>query len=235
MKIPSLLRRQVLHFECAIEDAVRDFAGQVDDRARVLDAGAGESQYARWFSRQRYIAVDSATGDADWNYSGLDAICDLAALPFAERCFDAAINIVTLEHVKEPAIALREIARTLRPGAPLLLVVPFEWEVHQQPHDYFRFTRYGIGYLLRNAGFESPVIRPAGGYFRLLSRHLFNGLRFFMCGWRWALFPLAALLLGLPAAIAPLLDGLDENKDFTVGYICTARRADAPSLKMPPR
>ncbi len=224
MKVPAFLRRSVLHFECAIEDAVRHFAEGLEDGARVLDAGAGEGQYARRFSRSRYTAVDLAVGDPAWNYRGLDAFCDLSALPFADSRFDAAINIVTLEHLREPAAALREIARTLRPGALLLLIAPFEWEVHQEPHDYFRFTRYGLDLLLRGAGFEPAGIHPVGGYFRLLSRRLLNGLQFFTGGRRWVLFPMAAFVL-LPAAfVAPLFDGLDAKKAFTLGYICTARR-----------
>jgi SAM-dependent methyltransferase len=220
----------VLHFECAIEDAVRNFAAGLEDQARVLDAGAGQSQYAGWFSRQRYTAIDLASGDAAWDYSGLDAICDLAALPFADGCFDAAINIVTLEHVREPAAALREIARTLKPGAPLLLAVPFEWEVHQEPHDYFRFTRYGLDYLLQGAGFEHLEIHPAGSYFRLLSRRLFSGIQFFMSGWRWVFFPVAVLVLGLPAFAAPLFDRLDKTRAFTLGYICIARRGHSRTV-----
>lgn len=224
MRVPPVLRRRVLHFECAIEDAVRNFAQGLEDHARVLDAGAGESQYAKWFSRQRYTAIDLATGDPGWDYSGLDAICDLAAFPFTDCSFDAVINIVTLEHVREPATVLREIARILRPGASLLLAVPFEWEVHQEPHDYFRFTCHGIEYLLRDAGFEHPEIHPVGGYFRLLSRRLLNGLQFFMSGWRWVLFPAAAVILGPLAFAVPWFDGLDKSRAFTLGYICISRR-----------
>ena len=71
----------------------------------MLDAGAGERVHARYFARQRYVAVDLAVGDADWNYGKLDAIADLTALPFPSDCFAACINIVTLEHVREPACA----------------------------------------------------------------------------------------------------------------------------------
>ena len=227
MKLRGLPRRLVLHFECAIEDSVRSFADGLASDARVLDAGAGESRHAPLFSGQRYTAVDMAVGDAQWNYAGLDAICDLSAIPFATGSFDAAINIVTLEHVREPADALREIARTLRSGAPILLVVPFEWEVHQEPQDYFRFTRYGLDYLLGRAGFVHREICPVGGYFRLLSRRLFSGIQMFMSGWRWLAFPIVALALAPLALAAPLLDGLDKKKAFTLGYICTARRAGA--------
>ena len=72
---------------------------------------------------------------------------------FGTGRFEASVNIVTLEHVREPARVLCELARTLAPGGRLLLIAPHEWEEHQQPHDYYRYTRYGLEYLLRQAGF----------------------------------------------------------------------------------
>ncbi len=140
------------------------------------------------------------------------------------RVFDAAINMVTLEHVHDPGRALREIARTMKPGARLLLAVPLDWEVHQAPHDYFRYTRYGVAHLLQQAGLEVLRIEPNGGYFRLLSRRLLNGIQFFKGGWRWILFLPAAACLGPPALLLPLLEPLDREKNFTLGYICEAQR-----------
>ena len=103
----------MLHFEAAIEDRVAAFAPILPAGARVLDAGSGEGQYADHFGPQRYCGVDLAVGDAAWDYGRLDAIADLTALPFPADTFDAAIHIVTLEHVREPGAVVRELARTL--------------------------------------------------------------------------------------------------------------------------
>lgn len=218
--LPRFLRRYVLHFEAAIEDSLVSFAAGLAPGFRVLDAGAGERVHAKYFAGGRYVAVDLAVGDSTWDYGKLDVIADLTALPFADRWFDACINIVTLEHVREPALALREMERTLAPGGLLLMIVPHEWEVHQSPHDYFRYTRHGIAYLLRKAGFEEFTIEPVGGYFRLLSRRLLNGLQFFP----GPLFFIAALFLAPPALVLPWFDSLDRERNFTLGYICTARK-----------
>jgi SAM-dependent methyltransferase len=215
----------VLHFEVEIEDGVAAFARDLPPAARVLDAGAGEGQYAHHFSQQRYYGVDLAVGDTAWDYSHLDAIADLTALPFPDATFDAAVHIVTIEHLREPLRALQEMARTLAPGGRLLIAAPHEWEVHQAPHDYFRYTRFGLQYLLERAGFEVREMRPAGGYFRLLARRLLNGLQFFTGGARWLLFVPAAILLVPPAMVLPWLDFLDRDRNFTVGYVCTAHRA----------
>jgi SAM-dependent methyltransferase len=217
-RLPSRLRRHVLHFESSIETAVMGFAQELPAGASVLDAGAGELQYAHLFQKHRYVAVDLAVGDERWDYTRVHCIADLAALPLASGAFDGCINIVTLEHVREPAAVVSELGRALKPGGRLLMVVPQEWEVHQAPHDYWRFTRYGVRLLLERAGFTAIRVYPVGGWFRLTSRRLLNGLQFF----RGIGFLCAAALLAPLALALPLLDGLDRQRNFTLGYLCTA-------------
>jgi SAM-dependent methyltransferase len=223
-QLPRPVRDHLLYFEGMIERELQFFAQSLAAKVRVLDAGAGEARHAAVFAAQRYVAVDLAVGDTAWNYTKLDAVANLCALPFREGSFDAAINVVTLEHISDPARALCEIARTLKPGGRLLLAIPQDWEVHQAPHDYFRYTRYGIRHLLEQAGMEVLRIEPAGGYFRLLSRRLLNGIQFFKGGWRWLLFLPAAACLAPPALLLPLFEKLDPEKNFTLGYICEAQR-----------
>jgi SAM-dependent methyltransferase len=218
--LPAPLRRHVMHFETAIEEAVADFAATLASGARLLDAGAGEGNYKRHFTAQRYCGLDLGIGDAGWNYSRLDVIGDLAALPFRDAAFEGCLNVVTLEHVREPGRVVAELARTLAPGGRFLLIAPHQWEEHQSPHDYYRFTRYGLQYLLHQAGLAEASIRPVGGFFRLLSRRLFNALQFFPGVW----MPVAALFFVPPALLLPLLEPLDRRRSFTLGYICSARK-----------
>ena len=219
--LPDWLRRYVYSFETMIESAVEALADVLPEGARVLDAGAGEGQYAQHFQRHRYTGVDLGVGDAAWNYGHLDAVADLTALPFRDATFHAVLNIVTLEHLREPLAALREVARVLKPGGVLLLIAPHEWEVHQSPHDYFRYTRHGLQYLLDEAGLRLEDMAPAGGYFRLMSRRLLAGLQFFP----GVLKVPAALVLAPLALVMPLLDALDHDRNFTLGYRCLARKA----------
>jgi SAM-dependent methyltransferase len=220
-RLPVRLQRHILHFEATIEDRVRAFAAALSRDARVLDAGAGECQYSEHFQHLRYTAVDLGIGDQAWSYARLDAIADLLSLPFPDAVFDAAINIVTLEHVTDPARVIAELHRCLKPGGSLLLVTPLEWEEHQQPHDYFRYTRYGLEHLARRAGFAEIRIEPVGGFFRLLARRLMNSVQFFPGV--TALIP--AVLFGPVAMLLPFLDTLDSERNFTLGHICIARKS----------
>jgi SAM-dependent methyltransferase len=218
--LPAFLRRYVMHFETAIDAAVAEFASSLPKHARLLDAGAGEGNYKHYFAAQRYCGLDLGVGDRQWNYSQLDVVGDLSALPFRDATFDACLNVVTLEHVKDPALVIREIARTLSPGGRFLLIVPFEWEEHQQPHDYFRFTRFSLSYLLNQAGLEAVSIRPVGGFFRMLSRRMLYALQFFP----GVSIVIGAILFVPPALLLPLLEPLDRRQNFTLGYICYARK-----------
>jgi SAM-dependent methyltransferase len=218
--MPAPVRRYVQHFEAQSENAVADFAASLPAQARLLDAGAGEGNYKHFFGRQRYCGLDLGIGDAGWNYSRLDVVGDLLNLPFRDATFDAGLSVVTLEHVPEPARMVAELARALAPGGRLLLIAPLEWEEHQQPHDYYRYTRYGLEYLLTQAGMAEISILPVGGFFRLLARRLLNGLQFFP----GPLMLVAAVLLVPPALVLPWFEPLDQRRNFTLGYICSARR-----------
>ncbi len=219
-RVPKWLDRYLWFFENAMEDAVAALAGSLPAGARVLDAGAGEGKYKHLFHSARYTGLDLAVGDQRWDYAGLDVLGDLTRLPFADATFDACLSIVTLEHVREPAAVVAEMGRTLKRGGRLLLVVPQDWEVHQAPHDYFRYTRYGVRHLLEQAGFARIEVESGGGYFRLMGRRMLNGLQFF----KGISIVLGALLLLPGGLLFPLLDPLDRERNFTLGYLCTATK-----------
>jgi len=94
--LPGWLYRHLLHFDTVLEESVRDFAATVPPGTRVLDAGAGEARHGRYFAGHLYTPVDLAIGDTTWDYTQIQALADLTALPFRSNAFRAALNIVTL-------------------------------------------------------------------------------------------------------------------------------------------
>lgn len=223
--VPGFVLRRLMGVETAIEEAVSELAESTADGSRVLDAGSGEGRHRAAFTGRRYVGVDLAVGDAAWDYSQLDVTGDLSQLPFKDESFDAALNVVVLEHTRDPQAVINEIARVLRPSGRFLLVAPQQWEVHQQPNDFFRFTRYGVELLLERAGLRVESLEPTGGHFTLLARRMVGSLNFFQGGLRWLLFPLVAVVVALPALILPAFDSLDSEKDTTLAYRCFARKS----------
>lgn len=225
-KTPRGLRKLVLRFEAVIEERVEEFAKSLPDQTRVLDAGAGELQYSWLFPHCRYTSIDLGVGDVAWDYTRLDVCGDLAKMPFRNDTFEAAINIVVLEHTREPHLVTKDIGRVTRPGGQLLIIVPQEWAMHQLPHDYFRYTRPGLEMLLRNAGFGELDVQPIGGFFTLLGRRILDSVLFFQGSWRWLLLPFVALLAAPIGILLPFLDFLDKDKNTTLGWVCLARKAE---------
>lgn len=227
--LPRWLRRRLDPFHIKIEDELLKFANTVQPGMRVLDGGAGECPFRPWFKGAKYIAIDNAVGDHSWDYTELSAYADLTELPFADGSFDAAINIVVLEHIAYPAKAIGEFRRVLKPGGRLFLAVPQIWELHQQPHDFFRYTRCGLELLLRDAGFEIEMLEPTGGYFELVGKISIDILHFFERGALKILWVLFAPFFGLLIPfVCYYLDKLDKRKDFAVGFMTVACAARAP-------
>jgi len=204
-------------------------AASVPAGARVLDAGAGEGRYRPEFAHTRYVGVDLAVGDVAWSYHDLDAIGDLVRLPFGANTFDAALCTQVLEHVNEPYLVLQEIQRVLKPGGRLFLTAPQSWHQHQKPHDYYRYTSFGLRYLFEKAQLRAQSIQPMGGYFWYLSFQLQNiNYWLFPRGtrgrkWTWPLRAVFGVIfqLGFPLLLY-YLDRLDRQKDETFGYLCVA-------------
>ncbi|MBK8816871.1 MAG: class I SAM-dependent methyltransferase [Methylococcaceae bacterium] len=140
-------------------------AAQLKPGLRVLDAGAGECAYKRYFSHLDYIATDLAVGDGDWNYTNLDAIARLHALCFQDESFDAVVCTQVLEHLEWPRESVKEFYRVLKPGGLLFITVPMSQNEHQVPYDFFRYTSFGIRSVCGHAGFAVIEVLPFGGLF----------------------------------------------------------------------
>ncbi len=221
--LPRFLLRRLDPFHARIEDRLKAFAAALPPGARVLDAGAGECGFRPLFAANRYVGVDNMVGDPRWDYGRLSAIANLDALPFPDASFSAAISIVVLEHLTDPGVALREVRRVLDPGGRLLIAVPQFWELHQEPHDFYRYTRFGLEHLLRSSGFRLLDLQPTGGYFLLIAKLSIDLLQFFERGAGWILFvPLAPFFGFLFPLLLYYLDKLDRKKDFAVGFVAVA-------------
>jgi len=229
--IPRFLLNQINPFDRFVVNAVREFSGLLPPNSLILDAGAGEAQYRPDVARagHQYRAIDLGVGEGDWNYGKIDAWARVEALPFPPGTFDGMLSVAVLEHTPYPRQTLHEMARALKPGGRLMIIVPTMWEEHQMPHDYYRFTRYGAKNLLEEAGFAVDQIRPLGGYFWFMGRKFIDVLEFFERFPRVLLWPFLAVPFGfLLPILCTHLDWLDRDKYYTIGQLCFCRRVREP-------
>jgi SAM-dependent methyltransferase len=109
---------------------------------RTLDLGAQNGPYAASFPNR--LALDIRQG------VGVQILGDAQALGLRDAAFDVVLCTEVLEHLPEPQKGVDEAWRVLKPGGMLLLTTRFLFPIHDAPHDYFRFTKYGLRHLLRH-------------------------------------------------------------------------------------
>ena len=203
-----------------LNEFLEDRFGEIKSGARVLSIGAGGDINSRLSQYARRAGFRVVTLDVD-PARGPDLVGDVCTHDLGLSSFDVVVMGEVLEHVKRPDQALDNLRDCLVEGGTLVLTTPFLFPLHNRPVDYYRFTRYGLEYLLRdfrevtvserNTWAEAinnllaRVYREAGLWPRLLGP--------FLLAWACLNRPLVILL----GRIAPA-DGL------TTGYNASARK-----------
>jgi len=226
------------HLERALLDRAltesRPYAGGV-----LLDVGCGQRRHEGIFLPvvARYIGLDyPPVSSAVWAAAGgarLEIGGDGQRLPIASASVDTVLCTQVLEHVAEPAQLMRELARVLRPGGYAIVTAPQEWGIHQEPFDFYRYTRYGLVYLAGQAGLKVALVRNRGGFWAMMgqrwSAYLYDSTcrQFRQRGRRMA-FLLAAIpvlpLVALSQLVGLGLDRLHHVDRNTLGYVLVARK-----------
>ena len=124
-------------------------------KGKALDLGAGHAKYKSIISNfcDEYIALDIFPG------KNIDVVHDILNTPFEDNSFDTIICTQVLEHIKEPWLVVEEIRRLLKPNGICILTAPFLQPYHQDPEDFFRYTKQGLASL-----FEKFEIIENGSY-----------------------------------------------------------------------
>lgn len=231
-KFPAPIRNLIDPLSIEEERLIKEANLLVKSNGIVLDAGAGECRYRGYFSDKLYIGLDFFKGDSNWDYSNLDVGGDITNLPFKTNTIDMILNNNVLEHTSEPGKTIKEFYRVLKPGGHLILTVPQGWYEHQVPHDYFRFTSYGLKHLFSEAGFKIEFIKPMGGYFKYLANRLIFLSKVLFWQRRMVarifLFPIEILCVLLFVGFFPVIlnqiDFLDKEKRCTLAYKCLCKK-----------
>jgi SAM-dependent methyltransferase len=154
-------------------------------------------------------------------------------MPFESNSFDGALCIEVLEHARDPDVLLSEIHRVMKPGAVMLLTVPWSARRHHIPHDFHRFTKERLEILFAENGFTDVAINERGNDYCAIANKLLvvliRNLRRLSPG----NFIFRIPLIAVTTAIAPLMlliahlslrFRLSESED-PLGYACRAVKA----------
>jgi len=132
-------------------------------RGRILDVGCGTKPYREIIEArcEEYIGMDI---NREGKEESVDVVGNAQHLPFEENAFDVVAAFQLMEHLPDPNAFLAECYRVVKPGGHVLITTPFMWGEHEQPRDFYRYTRFGLKYLAEKNGFEVCEIEPTNGY-----------------------------------------------------------------------
>jgi len=238
------LSANVLHFQFLPSHYFRRHLRADGHRlqGRLLDVGCGNQPYRPHLPRVRhYIGLDYPVTQALQDFQARPEVYgDARRLPVADGSFGAVLCSQVLEHVNQPDTVLQEISRVLRPGGTGILSVPFIYNVHVGPYDFFRFSPYGLKELLARAGLEVETLRYQGGVgtavVQLVHNWVFSGLarlsRRGVLGTALAglLLPLLVLWCALNNLAALAVDRLEiDTPRFSPNLWVVFRKAAGPA------
>lgn len=193
-------------------------------KGRILDIGSGPNggRYRNLFSFDEYVTLDI---NPDFKP---DVVASAEKLPFTDSSFDGIVCFQVLDDLRAPEKAIREMARVLKQSGYGLISVPQSNELHDEPHDYWRFTKYGVSTILENAGFEVVKILPRGGFWALraqmVSRYFIDLLNLYKHRLFGHLLSPLFFIFGNLAIGLDILDKSKASRKHTIGWLVLFRK-----------
>ena len=134
---------------------------------KVLDVGAGESnRYGSYFNSDKYIRMDVV------DRKDVDIVGRADNIPLKDESIDSIICTQVFEHLDTPFESAAELFRVVKKGGHVLVTVPQMNELHEEPHDYFRYTNFGMHTVFEKAGFTVVKEDQRGGVYAVIAQIL---------------------------------------------------------------
>lgn len=191
----------------------------------LLDIGCGEKPYESEFTPYitEYIGLDHE--NTMHNRSKVDIFATAYNTTIPDNYVDTILNTSVIEHLEEPCEAINEMNRIIKPGGCVILTGQFFWHLHEEPRDFYRYSKYGLKYLFEKNGFEIVELKPLSGFWVTFGQELVYYLYRFRIGGKlnpfWWIIPVIGTFI---QGICYLLNKIDHSEEFTVSYLLVARK-----------
>ena len=196
-----------------------------------LDIGSGNSPYKKYLINQidEYIAVDKQETHKHMFSNSKEKFkdADIKNLPFKDNYADTILLTQVLEHIDDPFKALDEVYRVLKKDGILILSVPFIYQTHAAPYDFYRFSEFALRNIIKKYEFKeiefihqgflgTTVVSIINGFvWEIASRNKF--LR------NTLLLPLLLMFFSISNILGLILDRI-ENRNFTPNFWLILRK-----------
>lgn len=180
----------------------------------LLDIGCGNKPYKELFNNKidSYIGCDIVQSSGNM----VDILCEANNIPVEADSYTTVFSTQTIEHVADCYGLVNEAYRVLKPGGYFILSGPMYWPLHEEPYDFYRFTKHGFQYMLDKAGFEVVEIIPNGGKWALMGQVIFHTFP------KWILLP-KFIKIGVNSLFS-FLDDRYFDPINTMNYVVIGRK-----------
>jgi SAM-dependent methyltransferase len=137
---------------------------------KMLDFGCGSKPYRSLFAVQEYIGLDYENPGHPHLNEQIDVFYDGKTIPFPDNSFDSVLATEVFEHVFRLDDTLQEINRVMKPGGRFLISVPFVFVEHEIPHDFARYSSFGLRDLLLRNGFSVLSLEKTSNFVETLAQ-----------------------------------------------------------------
>ncbi len=192
-------------------------------RGKMIDVGCGDLPYKEIIVKHvdRYDTFDIEKRVPEVMFVG-----DIQNMEeIADESYDSALCLEVLEHVPHPFDGFSELGRILKKDGVLIMSVPHLSRLHEEPWDFYRYTKYALKSILEERGFEIVEITSRGGLFSFLG-HQFSTV--FVClFWHIPVIKHIVFFLNKWLCVKPCrwLDRhLDKKGMFALGYTVVAKK-----------
>ena len=125
-----------------------DIIKNKNKKIKLLNIGSGgEIEDIIKKKIKHYFSIDI---DPKRNPNQVIDICDKRFLKKIKFKPNLIFIFEVLEHTRKPELAIKNIYNILKNGEYCLASVPFNFHLHDEPNDFYRFTKYGLGLLFKN-------------------------------------------------------------------------------------
>lgn len=135
---------------------------------KLLDSGCGKMPYKEYLLKhsniQEYEGLDIESALEYEQGTKPDFTWDGITMPFENESYQTCIATEVLEHCPEPKIFLNEVHRVLKKDGVFFFTVPFLWNLHETPHDEYRYTPFSLERILKECKFNNIEIWATGGW-----------------------------------------------------------------------
>ena len=142
----------------------------------LLDVGCGSSPFKKYFSKyaDKYLKHEHPlAAKSNIKY---DFLSELPEINAPSNSIDTIISISVLEHVSEPFEVIKEFKKILKDNGIFIIYVPQYWHLHEEPHDYLRFTKHVLNEKIPRLGFEILYMKETGRSFATVGQAFCNAM-----------------------------------------------------------